>query len=152
MKKTGLWILIGIWIGFIFFNSLQVGATSSVMSGRFTQLIVSLLEGFGTNPVFTTVSLWVRKLAHVGEFFILGALLVFQELPGIQRRSGRFFRILLYTLTIAIIDEIIQTFIPGRAGLLLDVGIDMIGATLAACGVFIIPKKIMMKDKKNNDD
>ncbi|MDD4211817.1 MAG: VanZ family protein [Bacilli bacterium] len=141
MKKTILWICIGLWIAFIFFNSLQSGVVSSATSGRVAQLIISFLEWLGMEPNPETVSLFVRKGAHVGEFFILASLLVFQEIPNAPTQFNRFVRIFIYTLTVAIADEVIQTAIPGRAGLIDDVGIDMIGATIAALGVWIIPKR-----------
>jgi VanZ family protein len=62
----------------------------------------------------------LRKLAHVGEFAILGVLLA---------RAVRSPALAVGLATLyAVSDEIHQTFVDGRVGAPLDVGIDALGA------------------------
>jgi VanZ family protein len=61
----------------------------------------------------------LRKLAHTGEYAVLGALL--------QRATGRAPLAFALGVSYAVTDEIHQTFVPGRAGAPLDVAIDAVG-------------------------
>jgi VanZ family protein len=68
----------------------------------------------------------LRKLAHAGEFAVLGALLA-RALPELAA--------LWLGIAYAVADELHQTFVPGRAGTLLDVGIDSVGVLLGILGM-----------------
>ena len=70
--------------------------------------------------------LLLRKLAHAGEYAVLGALL----LRAIQRPGIAFALGTLY----AVSDEVHQSFVPGRAGSPLDVALDTLGV---AAGVVL---------------
>jgi VanZ family protein len=61
----------------------------------------------------------LRKLAHAGEFAVLGALL----LRAVGRPALACFAGVLY----AISDELHQELVPGRMGSPLDVAIDAVG-------------------------
>jgi VanZ family protein len=93
-----LWLPVVLWAGLIF-------ALSSV-------------------PSLDTGLSWdypLRKLAHAGEFAVLGALLA-RAVPELAA--------LWLGIAYAVVDELHQTFVPGRAGTLLDVGIDSVGVLL----------------------
>lgn len=64
----------------------------------------------------------LRKIAHVAEYAVLGALLA----RATARANLAFALGTLY----AISDEIHQSFVPGRAGSPLDVAIDAVGVTI----------------------
>jgi VanZ family protein len=68
----------------------------------------------------------LRKLAHAGEYAVLGALLL--------RASGRSGVALTLGVLYAVSDEVHQSFVPGRLGSPVDVAIDAVGV---ACGVFL---------------
>lgn len=68
----------------------------------------------------------LRKLAHAGEYAVLGALLL--------RATGRAGLAVALGALYAVSDEIHQTFVPGRAGSPVDVGIDTLGIV---CGVAV---------------
>jgi VanZ family protein len=68
----------------------------------------------------------LRKLAHMAEYAILGALLV--------RATGRVGLAVALGTLYAVSDEVHQAFVPGRMGSPVDVAIDAVGV---ACGVFI---------------
>jgi VanZ family protein len=67
-----------------------------------------------------TWDLVLRKLAHLSEYAILGAVLV--------RATRRPALALALAAGYAITDEVHQTFVEGRHGAPLDVGIDTLGA------------------------
>jgi VanZ family protein len=64
----------------------------------------------------------LRKLAHVTEYAILGALLC--------RAVRRPWLAIAIATLYAVSDEVHQTFVEGRHGAPLDVGIDAVGATI----------------------
>ena len=69
--------------------------------------------------------LLLRKLAHAAEYALLGLLLA--------RAAGRPSVALVLGVAYAALDEVHQTFVPGRAGRPVDVLIDTAGLAL---GVF----------------
>lgn len=96
-RRAALWSPVVAWAAVIF-------ALSSV---------ASLESGLGN------WDLVLRKLAHVAEYAVLGALLV--------RALGRPSPALLLGVAYAISDEVHQHFVRGRSGTVLDVGIDAVG-------------------------
>jgi VanZ family protein len=80
---------------------------------------LSSIPGLGTG--LGTWDLLLRKLAHLVEFAILGALLA-RALPELHA--------LLAGLAYAAFDELHQHFVPGRTGALRDVAIDAVGVLL----------------------
>lgn len=64
----------------------------------------------------------LRKIAHAGEFALLGALL----LRALRDERAAFAGGVLY----AISDEVHQFFVPGRVGSPMDVAIDSIGVAV----------------------
>ena len=69
-----------------------------------------------------TWDLVLRKLAHAGEFAVLGALLV-RALAG-ERTA------LALGIAYAVSDELHQHFVPGRVGSPFDVLIDSVGVAI----------------------
>jgi hypothetical protein len=64
----------------------------------------------------------LRKLAHTGEYAVLGALLL--------RATGRAGLALVAGVLYAVSDELHQTFVAGRSGSPVDVAIDAVGVTV----------------------
>ena len=78
----------------------------------------------------TDLGVWdvvLRKLAHIVEFAILGALLL--------RALGRVFLAALLGSLYAASDELHQTLVPSRVGAPLDWALDTFGV---ACGVALL--------------
>lgn len=116
-------VLAVLWLGFIFFNSMQDAETSGGMSE-------GLLSWFGLPESLETL---LRKSAHFGAFFILGLLI-----SGALTRMGfPVSWILLTVLLCACADETIQLFSLGRSSELRDVWIDFSGGTLGATAALI---------------
>jgi VanZ family protein len=69
-----------------------------------------------------TWDLVLRKLAHAGEYAVLGLLLVRAvRRPGLALGLGALY---------AVSDEVHQHFVEGRVGAPLDVGIDVVGVAI----------------------
>lgn len=96
-ERAVLWLPVVAWAGLIF-------ALSSVPD---------LGTGLGG------WDLLLRKLAHAGEYAVLGALLLrATQRPGVAFALGTLY---------AVSDEIHQSFVPGRAGSPVDVALDTLG-------------------------
>lgn len=146
MKKHHvLTLLTLLWIAFIFLQSLQSGDVSSNTSGRIVLFLSNIINSVGLHIEFNTLSLLVRKFAHFFEYAILGILLIY-TLQGFGFESFQnMFLVLILGLSIAIIDELIQTFVDGRHGSMGDVGIDFLGLLF----VTILIHGLQHKKKKN---
>ena len=118
-------------IAFIFRNSLETGAQSSVRSQELMALLNKLLGKlhFGSLSEHT-----IRKLAHFAEFTMEGFLLML----CLRVYTAHFVRHMSWPLlggmTTALMDETIQRFIPNRTSSVTDVWIDMAGVV---CGLFV---------------
>ena len=84
----------------------------------------AVIFAFSSIPSLSTeLGTWdlvLRKLAHLAEYAILGALLV----RAVRRPAVAVALAALYAVT----DEVHQMFVDGRVGAPLDVGIDTLGA------------------------
>ena len=84
----------------------------------------AVIFAFSSVPSLSTeLGTWdtiLRKLAHLAEYAILGALLA----RALRRPALALALAALY----AVSDEVHQTFVDGRVGAPLDVGIDTLGA------------------------
>ena len=91
----------------------------------------------------------MRKLAHFGEFLLLGMCLswllgmLLRKLPRIAAMA-----VAGGTLT-ACVDEAIQSLSPGRNPSLVDVGIDTAGAAVGVALLFLGYIFIKRKNKNN---
>lgn len=130
MKKKWMWIIVILYIGFIFSNSLQVGETSGDLSKGITLTILNCLHHIGITIPFNTFHHFIRKLAHFSEYFVLGLLVVFAiaKQPLLQNKTINY---LTFWIIPPSLDESIQHFVPGRYGCLTDVFIDMSGFLVA---------------------
>ena len=132
-KKISLILLI-IWMIVIFWLSACTSDESSSQSGFFVGIVCKIFSIKNTE----LVSIIVRKLAHLTEFFILGVLTIncisFYNLKNKYILStGLGF---LYACT----DEFHQIFVPGRAGQVTDVLIDTLGVALGCLFFRVICK------------
>ena len=131
-SRKWVWILVCVlWMGMIFYHSLQIAEVSSQAS---TGLLLKLRHFFPwlTEPV-------LRKLAHFAEFGMFGLL--------ISNASISFSGQLLWGLCTALTDETIQLFVPGRSGEIRDVWIDFSGVFLA-CSVVLLLFSIFRRRKR----
>ena len=118
-------------IAFIFRNSLETGAQSSVRSQELMALLNKLLGKVHLGPLSEHT---IRKLAHFAEFTMEGFLLML----CLRVYTAHFVRHMSWPLlggmTTALMDETIQRVIPNRTSSVTDVWIDMAGVV---CGLFV---------------
>ena len=118
-------------IAFIFRNSLETGAQSSMRSQELMALLNELLVKVHLGPLSEHT---IRKLAHFAEFTMEGFLLML----CLRVYTAHFVRHMSWPLlggmTTALMDETIQRFIPNRTSAVTDVWIDMAGVV---CGLFV---------------
>lgn len=124
-------------VAFIFYNSSQVAEVSGEISGKVTALSNEALSYL---PVDITLSeAIVRKLAHVAEFALLGLIFTFCLRVYTRRLIAFSAWPLLFGLFIAVCDEFLQKFVPGRSGQIRDIFIDFIGVCGGtAAAIFIV--------------
>lgn len=121
-------ILSILWVIVILSFSLQDGSRSSLQSGVITTTIQSILSNIGIDIERQLLSFLIRKTAHFTEFFILG---VFVKQSSFDLKNN--FPIFLACF-VPILDETVQSFVPGRAMAITDMVIDLVGII---CGMII---------------
>ncbi len=118
-------------IAYIFRNSLQTGAESSLRSQAAMQMVNTALGRLHLGPLAEHT---IRKLAHFLEFMLEGFLLML----CLRVYTAHFVRHmswpLLAGMTTALVDETIQLFIPNRTSMVTDVWLDMLGVV---AGLFL---------------
>lgn len=140
------WVFVVLWICVIWGHSLMSGDDSSTESQFFMELFRKATAWLYTNDVqwlrdfvarhpgvinlltdTERLHFYIRKAAHFTEYFVLGLLVVNAVYRTLRSLLGSLFTIAMFWASIPGIDEYIQSFIPGRAGMFRDVLIDMSG-------------------------
>ena len=140
--------LIALNLAVIWGSSLMNAEISSAFSSFVGSIVNCLFPGADAAGGGTGHGL-LRKIGHFAEFCSLGCLLtwLFGMVTGGKWR--RFLLPLGAGLLVACTDETIQLFVPGRAGRITDVGIDMLGCTLAIVLInFVYKLKILEETKQ----
>ncbi|MDL2253992.1 VanZ family protein [Ruminococcaceae bacterium OttesenSCG-928-I18] len=121
-------LLLAATVFFIFYQSSRIGEVSSGLSLRVTEKLNAWLynAGLGVQLSHNTV----RKLGHLGEYILLG----FWTMLTLRVYTGRVIAFiawpLLFGLGLAVADEFLQQYIPGRTSSVTDVVIDFCGVIL----------------------
>lgn len=131
LKRTIYFIAYVLWIVSILAFSLQTGEDSSMTSGLVVNLIADTLGGLNLAVSIEVLSLIIRKLAHFTEYMVLGFLS--HRNVKISNQKGYYFSMFL-----PFFDELLQTTVDGRAGRMMDVGIDLTGYLAGVCLAFTI--------------
>jgi VanZ family protein len=125
-------VVIALLLAFIWGNSMLPVEKSDALSRWVLEHVFGLSGGA---PYFDTGNHLLRKAAHITEFALLAAALVF------RMRNKRFFWLFgALAAAAAAVDETIQLF-SHRGSQLKDVGIDCIGVFMGAAAAFIIIRK-----------
>ena len=139
-------ILLVLAVLFIWGNSLKPGHESLEDSGAAVGFIQEIFAFFGIDAEVS--ELIVRKVAHFTEYFVLGALACFAAWQYDLR--GKQYICAGGCAVVAIIDETIQSFVPGRDGNSADVLIDIIGAVCAIAVILLLIFLIKIRKEKNS--
>ena len=126
---------------FIWGNSLLPASVSAAFSGWVKQALEFL---FGTQATPEEGHGLLRKLAHFLEFASLGLLLGWRFFMDLKNKW--ILPTVLSGVSVALVDELLQHFSPGRAPGILDVGIDsagvLLGMSLLILGKYISKKQL----------
>lgn len=138
----------------IIFNfSNQNGEESSGVSKRVTDSIVSnILQVSGQEQkeeITRKLEPIIRKLAHFSIYTLVGFLLMTVVSTYQLKEIKRIFISLGTGILYASLDEIHQSFIPGRSAKVTDVCIDTMGVILGISVVVIVLKMITTNEHKN---
>lgn len=123
-----LWTITALWLLLIWRMSAQTGEQSSGVSGR---LAAWLLPGADARAHAALEPL-LRKGAHMAEYAVLACL--FSLSLQASRVPHPVHAALVCAVLAAALDECHQLFVPGRAGRVRDVAVDVIGS---AAGLFL---------------
>lgn len=128
-----LWTITALWLLLIWRMSAQTGEQSSGVSGR---LAAWLLPGADARAHAALEPL-LRKGAHMAEYAVLACL--FSLSLQASRVPHPVHAALVCAVLAAALDECHQLFVPGRAGRVGDVAVDVIGSaagcsSLRSCG------------------
>jgi VanZ family protein len=130
-KKWLGWAAVLLWIGLIFFLTSQPAVDSNRLSKEISSIIIKIMESIGVSRSINVVLLndFLRKAAHFFIFLVLSILIMF-ALSFKQARSNRKNMVYAFGISVAlaVIDESIQLFVPGRGALISDVILDSAGA------------------------
>ena len=139
-QKTSPWLIAFrviftvalLWcIAYIFRNSLQTGAESSLRSQAVMRAVNDLLAHLRLGPLSEHT---IRKLAHFLEFALEGFLLMLCLRVYTHHFVRHMSWPLLAGMTTALLDETIQLFTPNRTSMVTDVWLDMTGVV---AGLFV---------------
>lgn len=135
--------LIVLWVGVIFMNSLLPGEVSSRQSGFVVNVLNRFFGLFNYEPDVDELSSIIRMVAHFIEFAVLGFFIRIE----MNQKPYQSYLMLIFGFSIALIDELIQLGVPGRAFQLTDLLIDWSGVVL---GIIIASFYFKIISKKNN--
>ena len=136
-----------IWMYVIYDLSDKPAPKSSVQSETLALRLVRMSTRFSSMTEGERVQLsliiepYIRDIAHMAEYAILFILLYIAMRVYISGRCGALILSLAICFVYACTDEIHQYFVPGRAFELIDIGLDTLGAVIAAVLLLFITKR-----------
>lgn len=113
---------------FIFANSSRTGPASGQISTGITSWVNGIPLPGGTTPNISETL--IRKLGHVGEFALLGLLLILALRSFTSRLWQNLGWVLWIGLFVAVLDEFLQRYVPGRSSDVRDILIDFGGIAI----------------------
>lgn len=148
-----LWLLVVLWMGVIFSLSAQTAGDSEATSGRVIRFLLAHLDRsflqLSPEEQLLRMGAWsfaVRKLAHCAIFAGLGFLCLAAFSVDLPPRRA-FPAAVLLGCARGVLDEVHQSFVPGRSCELRDMGIDCAGVLLGAS--FLLFLLLIAKHHKN---
>ena len=136
-RKLLILLAVVFWMAIIFKLSAQPGEQSNLLSGKVTNLFVSLVHVVDADANVLTLNYFIRKCAHFVAYLVLGIISLFAaRRVGYDGRKGLGIAFGI-CVSYAIADEIHQAFVPGRTPKVLDVLIDSSGTSLGI-GIYVL--------------
>lgn len=154
IKRIITLLMLLLWMAVIFGFSAQDGGQSGGLSRRAAYGIAEMgnhlfrLEQSEQELQEQAASMQfvIRKGAHMSEYALLAALVLMHLLCYERKPRHLLLAAWFVCVVFAATDECHQLFVPGRAGRLMDVGIDAGGSFLGA-GIFSGIRKIIWKKR-----
>lgn len=140
-----LFVLIILWAVTVFNMSNQQGVESSGLSKKITALF------FESKELIEKIEPIIRKIAHLSEYALGGALFISLFLTYNWSNKRRISISILLGIWYAILDEIHQLFVPFRNGNIIDVCIDTIGIVLGIVFIMIFYNLYHHKQHKKKE-
>lgn len=150
--------MLTVMVGIFLFSGQRGEASAGTSNGVGEWLLgvlgIEIPPGMSASNVPIIFGLTIRKLAHIFLYFLLGGMsfLFTATLPvktAVKVRPAVSGGIaLVISLLYACLDEIHQSFVPGRAAQIQDVGVDAIGFVLAialCAGIWYLVQSIKEK-------
>lgn len=130
--------LIFLTVGFIWINSALSGSVSGMMSGRVKEIMGAVLSflHFPEN-IKAFLLTYVRKVAHVTEYAVIGIELGFLWV-GLRKGFQGLWNAFSTVLAIAVCDETIQLLALSRGPQITDVLLDTVSGTVGILIVYFI--------------
>lgn len=130
-------------------DSSETMATSGELAWKVWQKLQAVFSGWGYELSLLKVEAVLRKLAHFGIFMMLGV-----GLTGIfvwQRRVPVAVVVILVGVVCAVMDELHQSFVPGRNPAMFDVLIDTLGVCVGM-GIVLLVTRGMRRRRDGDKD
>lgn len=121
------WLPLLLWCALIL--SLSSDALSWSETSRLLEPVLALLFPSPSPETLETVHVLVRKMAHIGEYLVLGWLVV-PALGGWRKETTIAISALVFVAVCASLDECRQALTLTRSAAVLDVGLDCFGGML----------------------
>ncbi|WP_058953530.1 VanZ family protein [Clostridium tyrobutyricum] len=175
MKKIVLILICIVWMGMLFYNSSNNGQVSNEKSNTILNDLTHTnkkniqenndISKDSSNNDKTKISLkkkikeafkvpdnrqeklnmFVRKNAHVFEYFVLAILVAIAMFALGLKGRGAIVYIMFICLLYAVTDEFHQAFVPGRTSLVSDVIIDFSGSIIGIILFYATYYKLLKK-------
>ena len=133
-----------LWLAVIFFLSSQTGEQTAALSLAVARWLARLFPGVS----LTSLHLALRKAAHIGVYFVEGALL-FPALYGQKGRAGRALALTVALCAlIAVVDEAHKLAIPGRHCSWPEAALNFLGALPGVALALAIVKRKEKRERR----
>lgn len=133
-----------LWLAVIFFLSSQIGEQTAAISLAIARWLARLFPGVS----LTSLHLALRKAAHIGVYFVEGALL-FPALYGQKGRAGRALALTVALCAlIAVVDEAHKLAIPGRHCSWPEAALNFLGALPGVALALAIVKRKEKRERR----
>ena len=133
---------------FIWSNSAKDAAESTLQSDGFGAWLRRLFDV--EREPFRFLYENRRKVAHFAEFFLLGIESALLFVLNFDKKKLAFPCAFLLCALVAIVDEWIQHFVPGRVSAFLDVCLDACGSFCAILFVWLVRRLCVLVAKNNS--
>ena len=130
--------LILLTVGFIWINSALSGSESGALSERVKAILRAALDFLNCPENLKTFMLtYVRKLAHVTEYAVIGVEIGFLW-AGLKKGFQGLWNAFSMVLAIAVFDETIQLLALARGPQITDVLLDTVSGVVGILGVYFV--------------